>query len=323
VTNALLFVEDRVDEVSDWSDAVDSVGRKSILWIDLDRGDRDELRRLGDTLDLTPETVSRLEEEDDGKPYFGDFADYLHATAYAPTSHDGSCEVAKIDCLVAKHWVVTVRGGDLEVFDDFRERITDSSGNIGRLEGPEFLAHLLAWVLDAYLDVFEAIELALETFDERVMRGRHTDAEEELVRLVEQRKNIGRLRRALVSHRGMFRALAHPELEAITSLDHGERFQALRGQLEEVVQIARDGRAAIFGSFEVLIARTERRTNEIMKLLTLGTFAFLPGAVLAGVMGMNFKIGLFQTGWYFWVVCAVIVAVAVGTLTIARARDWV
>jgi hypothetical protein len=58
VSSALLFVEDRVDEVADWSDVVDHVGQKS--------------------------------------------------------------------------------------FDDFREYLTDSSGEIGRLDGPEFLADLLA-----------------------------------------------------------------------------------------------------------------------------------------------------------------------------------
>jgi magnesium transporter len=137
-------------------------------------------------------------------------------------------------------------------------------------------------VLEAYLEAFEGIEFALEKFDERVMRGKHKDADEELVRLVKHRKHIGQLRRALVSHRGIFLALARPELDAITNSEHADRFQTLRTQLEEVVQVARDSRDAVFGSFDVLIARSERRTNEIMKVLTLGTFALLPGALLAG-----------------------------------------
>ena len=322
MTSALLFERDRVDEVDDWSNVVDHVGRKSILWIDLDRSESDEIRRLGGMLELTPETTSRL-ESDDGRPYFGDFKSYLHTTAFAPTNRDGDSEPAKVDCLVAKQWVVTVRDGNLEVFDDFSERITGSSGEIGRLDGPEFLATLLAWVLEAYLGAFEAIELALEEFDERVMQGKHEDAEDEVARLVAHRKHIGRLRRALVSHRGMFLALTRPELEAITSSEHCDHFQTLRGQLEEVVQVARDSREAVFGSFDVLIARSERRTNEIMKLLTLGTFLFLPGALLAGVMGMNFRVGFFETTALFWVVCGVIVAFAASTFAFARLRKWI
>jgi magnesium transporter len=319
---ALLFERDRVDEVDDWSHVVDHIGRKSILWIDLDRSEAQEIRHLGELLELSSETTTRL-ESDDGQPYFGDFKSYLHTTAFAPTKQDGDAEPAKVDCLVAKQWVVTVRDGDLEVFDEFRARMTESSGEVGLLDGPEFLAGLLEWTLEAYLGAFEAVELALEEFDERVMQGHHHDAEDELARLVAHRKHIGRLRRALVSHRSMFLALARPELEAITNSEHADHFHTLRGQLEEVVQVARDSREAVFGSFDVLIARSERRTNEIMKLLTLGTFIFLPGALLAGVMGMNFKVSFFETTAYFWIVCAVIVAIAVSAFTFARVRRWI
>ena len=45
-----------------------------------------------------------------------------------------------------------------------------------------------------------------------------------------------------------------------------------------------------------------------MKVLTLTSVILLPGALLAGVMGMNFKVGLFKNTSLFWVVIAVIVA---------------
>jgi Mg2+ and Co2+ transporter CorA len=49
----------------------------------------------------------------------------------------------------------------------------------------------------------------------------------------------------------------------------------------------------------------------------------LPGSVVAGVMGMNFEIGLFDTPWLFWVILAAIIAVAPLTLGIAKARQWI
>jgi magnesium transporter len=322
MTTALLFDRDQVDEVEDWTRQVDNLSRRSILWIDRDRGDRGQLDEAVEGLELHGASAERL-FDGDKRPYFGDFDDYLHVTAFVPSRRNGHAECVGVDCLFSEHWVLTVHDASLEVFDEFRDRMTRSSGDVGRLDGVEFLADLLAWVLEAYLGEFEAIELALEEFDERVMRGRQDEAEDELARLVEVRQQIGRLRRALVSHRAMFLALAQPELEAITSSDHAARFRMLRGQLEEVVQAARDSRDAVFGSFDVLIARTEHRTNEIMKVLTLGALLFLPGALVAGVLGMNFRIGLFETGWYFWVVCAGIVALGTTTLVFARAREWI
>lgn len=175
-------------------------------------------------------------------------------------------------------------------------------------------------MLAAYLTAFEAVELALEEFDASAMEGNHDEPAKALQRLVELRQEVGRLRRALVSHRGMFLALTHPELDAITNSSHAERFASLRRDLESAVQSARDSRDSIVGSFDVLVARTGQRTNEIMKILTLGSMLLLPGAVIAGIMGMNFKVGLFETAAYFWVVCGAILALAVATLVVAQTR---
>jgi Mg2+ and Co2+ transporter CorA len=38
---------------------------------------------------------------------------------------------------------------------------------------------------------------------------------------------------------------------------------------------------------------------------------------------MNFKVGLFQDTWIFWVVIAVIVLVAPVTFGVAKARSWI
>jgi Mg2+ and Co2+ transporter CorA len=49
----------------------------------------------------------------------------------------------------------------------------------------------------------------------------------------------------------------------------------------------------------------------------------LPGALLAGVMGMNFKVRLFDQTNLFWVVVALIVAVGPVTLLVAKRRNWI
>jgi hypothetical protein len=70
--------------------------------------------------------------------------------------------------------------------------------------------------------------------------------------------------------------------------------------------------AGIYGSFDVLIARTGQRTNEIVKLLA--RIGGLPaGALIAGIMGMNFKPALFTHPELFWVTVAIIASIAVTT----------
>jgi Mg2+ and Co2+ transporter CorA len=60
-----------------------------------------------------------------------------------------------------------------------------------------------------------------------------------------------------------------------------------------------------------------------MKVLTLTSVILLPGALIAGVMGMNFKVGFFDQAVLFWVVVAVIVAIAPLTIVGAKRRQWI
>jgi magnesium transporter len=223
--------------------------------------------------------------------------------------------------VVSEHWVVTAHNEPIAVLVEFAERVS-GTGDTGSLDGPGFLAALLEWVLGSYSAAFERIEQRLEEFDIQAMRG-DTEAEKDIERLIEMRKEVGKLRRALAAHRTALVSLTHPELEALGDNASGERFESLLSRFESTVQEARDAREAIVGSFDVLIARDGHRTNDIMKVLTLTSVILLPGALIAGVMGMNFKVGLFDEALLFWVVIALIAAIAPVTIGLAKQRQWI
>ena len=116
---------------------------------------------------------------------------------------------------------------------------------------------------------------------------------------------------------------ASSEFDPVSTEESAKRFSELAAKTETALAAARDAKDAVIGSFDVLIARTEQRTNEIMKVLTLASILLLPGALIAGVMGMNFKPSIFQHAVPFWVVNGVIVLVALATLAVARISRWI
>lgn len=321
MATALLFDRDAVEEVGDLEDRLPRLGRSSVLWIDVEDPDDAQVESLSRLLKLDEKSARTLNAPGagDGAPGLVSFEGYVEVRVYAPSEAGGLIRVA---CLVSERWVVTVHDSPLEVLETFRERAS-GSGETGKLDGFEFLASLLEWVLQRYFDAFEEIELALDDIDTSSMTGATENREESLTRLVDVRREIGKLRRALTSHRETILALTHPELEAIASSKSAQRFARLRDRLEEAVQAARDSRESVVGSFDVLIASTSRRTNDIMKVLTLASVLILPGTLLAGVMGMNFQLGVFDHVLYFWIVVAAIVAIAFATLVIARTREWI
>ena len=321
MASALLFDRDAVEELDDWT-SLGRIGRSSILWLDFDSRDpsEDDMRALASNLGLGKWSIERLRSED-REPHFRDFGSYMHVTAFAPLEGEGN-QLVEIDCLVAERWVVTVHTHPVPVLESFRERAS-GSGETGRLDGLEFLADVLDWVFMGYLDSFEAIEESLEELDTRSMDGRIGDIDGNLNRLVEMRHRIGWLRRALVAHRELVLALTRPELGAITSSRSAARFSSLQEKLESAVQSARDSRDSVVGSFELLLTRTGQRTNEIMKVLTLASVLLLPGSLIAGIMGMNFRLGIFENDAYFFVVIAFMALIAAVTLWIARSRRWI
>ncbi|HEU0248302.1 MAG TPA: CorA family divalent cation transporter [Gaiellaceae bacterium] len=320
MATALLFERDEVGEVDDWAERIPRLRGTSILWIDLERPDEKEIRSLVDQLDLSEESAKQLADRE-CRPRLCDHGEYIQVTVCAVRDRRRR-ELERVECLVSKQWVVTVHDAPLEVLETFRERAA-GSGDIGRLDGGMFLADVLEWVLAGYLDAFERIEEELDEVDTRAMQGKVQSTEGALEELVGVRREIGRVRRALSAHREVLLALTRPEINALVSPKDAERFSSLLERLEEAMQAARDGRESVVGSFDVLIASMGQRTNEIMKVLTLASVLLLPGALIAGILGMNFKVGLFEQAELFWVTIAVIAGIFLATVGVARAKSWI
>lgn len=319
VTDAILFDRDQVEHLEHFADRPRHLRGSKLLWVDIHRGSSVRAEQVADAFGLHERTRAYLSEPS-ARALFEDHGEYIHVTTYAPHEDEEGSALHAVQCVVGENWVATAHDFPIPVLDDFAERVS-GSGDTGSLDGPGFLAALLEWVLGAYSAAFDGIEQRLQEFDARAMRGGGEDEDIEL--LVEMRGEVGDLRRALAAHRSALVALTHPELEALGDNDASERFQSLYSRYESTLQEARDAREAIVGSFDVLIARGSHRTNRIMTVLTLTSVILLPGALLAAVMGMNFKVGLFQEESLFWVTVAVIIAVAPLTIALAKLRRWI
>jgi Mg2+ and Co2+ transporter CorA len=318
VSEAILFDRDEVDHLEDLSERPRRLGGSQLLWVDLHRDSEEEVDKTAEAFGLDRQTRKCLWQPHDGA-VFNDQGRYIHITTYAPRE-DEEGELHAVECVVGENWVVTAHDRPIPVLEEFAARVS-GSGDTGSLDGPGFLAALLEWVLGSYTAAFEGVEERLEEFDVNAMRGKGAD--EDIESLIAMRRQVGKLRRALSAHRSALVALTHPELEALGDNASGERFQSLFARYESTLQEARDAREAIVGSFDVLIARGSHKTNRIMTVLTLTSVILLPGALLAAVMGMNFKVGLFNDSSLFWVVVAVIVAVAPITVGVAKLKRWI
>ena len=316
-----LFDEQESERVEGWQAALERLAEDELLWLALRDPTEEEVAALQEALELADETAQRLLEQP-SRASLADAGQRMNVTLYAADVDEGEPILAPIECALGPNWIVTAHREEVEVLEEFRER-AEGGGSVGALDATSFLAAIFESILASYFRAFEAVERALEELDTKVLSSTPKDVSSELARLVEIRRSIGTLRRALSPHREIVAALAHPELDALSTEDSAKKFAALESRLTQALDAAREMKESTFGSFDLLVARIGQRTNDVMKVLTLVTVILLPSTVLAGIMGMNFKVGLFDLEWMFWTVLAAMLGIAVLVLSVARSRRWI
>jgi magnesium transporter len=321
---AHIFDHERGEDVEDWAGLLSELSDDQVLWVDLLEPTEDEERAVWEELGLAPLEADVRSGALTPALELGDEFIRVTAVAVSDEEQDPERETVLIDCLIGPNWVLTVHAEKIAVLDDFRS-LAVGGGALGVLDAPSFLATLLEWVVASYSRAFAEVESTLEEFDVAVLGSAKGETEKQISVLVTTRSRVGRLRRALSPHREIFATLAHSELDAISTDESAARFEKLTEQVDAALATARDAKDAVVSSFDVLILRTEHRTNEIMKILTLASILLLPGALIAGVMGMNinFKPSAFVQSAVFWIATVAITGIALVTLGFARRRAWI
>ncbi|MFL6049632.1 MAG: magnesium transporter CorA family protein [Gaiellales bacterium] len=325
VVKAYLFDKRQGEMIEDWAGSLQHLSKSQMLWIDLQDASSEQAAAVFDALDLGDIGESGIADPD-RTPAVEQHEGHLRVTAVAVSEaeRDPDRERTVIDCFLGSNWLLTAHMADIAALDEFR-RVAEGRGEIGMLDAPSFLSTVLEWVVTSYLDAFDEVEESLDEFDVKALSNPSKDPEEEMRLLSTARGRVGRLRRTLAPHRDVFTALSHSEFDPLSSEESAERFRALTARVDAALASARDARDGIASSFDVLIVRTEHRTNEIMKVLTLASILLLPGALLASVAGMNVNFGAqtFLDSLLFWLVVSAIILIAASTLTIARLRRWI
>ena len=295
---------------------------ESVSWVDV-QGLRNTniLQRIGKVFELHPlvlEDVVNVPE----RPKIEDYEDQLVIISrmVMPTEAADGFHSEQVSFVLGKNYLLTVQEEPtLDCFDPVRLRIRNNKGII-RKQGADYLAYAL---LDAIIDGFFPV---LEDYGERI-----EDLEEEVIvnptrktlrKIYRIRRELLQLRRAIWPQRSAINALIRDSNELI-----GEEVRIyLRDCYDHAVQVmdmVETYRELASGLMDVYLSAVSNRMNEIMKLLTVFSWIFLPLTFIAGLYGMNFEYmpGL-KTPWGFWLCEAAMVTIAVGLLVFFRRSGW-
>ena len=294
---------------------LDSIGKDELLWVDITGDDEEDRGIVHDALELDDSVVEAL-----GQELRAPEASVLEGGVQLVLvwlDDEGEDDPVPIQVVAGDGWVISRHPEPLERLDRQREKITDQR-EIGSLRPVEFVVAILGWHLDGFSNVAENLGRAVDRLDEEALSG---DGDL-LGRLVAMRRRIARARRTAELHSDVYAEIARPDfLPELQDADNALLLQANQ-RLERTIGAISSVREMLIGTFDVHMTRTAQRTNDIMRILTLASVILLPAVVIAGIMGMNFRVDVFERAELFWVVIGFMVAMAVTTLVIARWRGW-
>jgi magnesium transporter len=324
----LFDAEGEDHEVEAGPDAVPAKGADRLLWVDVDARSSDDLARIGALLDFSPSLVARL-DDDPKLASLTQYPEHVHlslATMEPPAdkgagrSHRRVVKPVRrtLDLIAGAEWVVTVHDGPLPAIDRLTEGMQGET-RLGALESADFMASIVDSVIVGYYHTVEAFEREIDRLDEIALRGRPQD--DVLGRLVDLRRRIGTVRQALAPQREAFAPLGRPDLAVHKAL--GRPWPELLGRLERAIEAVEHLRESLLGTYDIYMGRLAQRSNDVMKALTVLSAILLPSVVLAGVMGMNFKVWFFDDPSSFFIVVAAMGLMAVVILGVARWRGWI
>jgi magnesium transporter len=284
-----------------------------------DRRDQVAMGTAGRLLGLSDADLQRI-SEDSGRARLTRMADRLYLTLESVEADEATpprLDRREIDLVATPNIVLTVHDGPVVALQRYRDGL-EGETRLGLLTAGDLMSSLVDEVLVGYFLLSELIEREIDELDRRALQAR--DGDDILGAIVALRRRIGLVRRTLAPHRDAISTLGLPEMEIEDTV--GRPWPGLVDRVEAAMSAVEGLREGLIGTFDIHMGRQSQRANDVMRTLTLLSAVLLPAVVLAGVMGMNFKLGFFDDSANFWIVIVGMAILAIAILTVARARRW-
>ena len=296
-----------------------AVTPRQLVWADLVAPTQDELDDVAERFGLPVETVRWLALDDD-EPRAALHGRYIRLRAIAVEPSPDGPSMRPLGIVAGWRFVLTVHPEPLDLLGQLDAWLAVDA-TVGQLDAAMFLAAILNSVVTGYSVATDQLEDRVDAVDDDLLGGAPSDVA--LNRLVQLRHVATDLRRAITAHRDVFGSLAWADFEAIAETHAAGRFQLVADRFDRAVDAIENARDQVVGAFDIYVARTAQRTNDIVKILTLVSAVLLPGSLLAALLSMNVATPLpTDDVRVFWVIVVAIAVFATSVLVMARRAAW-
>jgi len=277
----------KMEEFADLDSIGRYAGRPGMVWIQvLGITDPQVVHVVGAFFD-----IPMLAQEDvltsTSRPKFEEHGDKILAVArsvrigveeYTPRGQ-------QISVIAAQNWVISFHENDEKVFEAVERRIAENKGNIRKWHAGYLFYSLLDTLVDRLLYQTEEIEDAITELEDSILKGTDDWDLNEVYRLKRVVVRLSRLAQPLKDMVSVLEHYEHPLLPSSLDIylrdlyDHSIR---AADRIEHARMVLQDLQ-------EYHHTQQERKTSEVVRVLTVMSSVFIPLTFLVGVWGMNFE----------------------------------
>ena len=302
-----------IDEARGWAQRAGH-----FVWIGLFEPSAELLQRVQQQFGLHPLAIEDAAKAHQ-RPKLEQYGDSLFVVARTAQLVEGRVAFGETHLFVGRGYVVSVRHGASTSYSVARERCENAPGWLSH--GEDYVLYaILDFIVDNYSPVLDTIEAEVEGIEDNVLAQKLAKGEVE--RLYMLRRDLLRLRNAVVPLVEVCRRLEHQETPAVDPdmqplfrdvTDHIRRVQEEIDTLREVLAFAFEA-SLMLGQADQTV--TTRRLAAWAAILAVPT-------AIAGIYGMNFD-NMPELKWHYgyFLVIGLIVAICGGLYYRFRQLRW-
>ncbi len=229
--------------------------------------------------------------------------------------------------IISKNFHFIIRGRTLiTVSDDPRNTVRDlvREGGDGHPmvagRGVEFVLHrILDIETDHTLGIVHRIDSIADVYEHRLLEY---DRAVNIGHVYELRNALQTIKKVTLMHKEVLDLMPEQNRQFFRE-ESAAFFRDVRDHAIKALDIVDSVIQSINGALEAYITISTRRTNDIIRVLTVMTAIMLPLTVITGIYGMNFKwMPLLDSAWGFGASLALMAIIAGGMLVFFRWRRW-
>ncbi|MDR2429699.1 MAG: magnesium and cobalt transport protein CorA [Puniceicoccales bacterium] len=226
----------------------------------------------------------------------------------------------QISIIAAPTFVISFHESNELVFEAIERRLKENTGRIRKLGTGYLFYSLIDTLVDRMLFLTEEIEDAIGEIEDKFLTQHENLNIDEVYHL---KRIVVRLGRVAYPMREAMRTLGLLDHELLSGLDD-VYLRDLNDHVLRAGDRVEHARVILQDLQDYHHMLQERKTNDIIRVLTVMSSIFIPLTFVVGIYGMNFEnMPEIKTQYGYFVCIAVMLAFAIGMLVYFRRKKWI